>query len=178
MWVCVLSSFLFGYRRCLFRGCQPPVPGICLHPSGVRPACPRCFVRTRLHVGGGSRRGGGEAGGVLRSIPVAPLRPIKRRAARLRGWLAQSSSLSLSPQRSAHLTPPPSQKPRLFPQTYDGMHCSQRLRLKRFYPTQIPVLGVKLCLLQGYGSKTSTAAFNAQQKSSIFVQRRFQLLLS
>lgn len=54
----------------------------------------------------GSRRGDGEVA-VLPSIPVAPLRPIKRRAARLRGWLAQSSSLSLSPQRSAHLNPPP-----------------------------------------------------------------------
>lgn len=126
----------------------------------------------------GRSRGGGEVG-VLPSIPVAPLRPIKRRAARLRGWLAQSSSLSLSPQRSAHLRPPPpSHKPRLFPQTYDGMHCSQRLRLKRFYPTQIPVLGIKLCLLWGYGSKTSTVVFTAQQKSTIFVRKGFQLLLS
>lgn len=53
VWVYVLSSFLFSYRWYLFRGCQPPVPGVCLHPFGVWPARPCCFMRMHLHVGGG-----------------------------------------------------------------------------------------------------------------------------
>lgn len=86
--------------------------------------------------------------GFLPSIPVAPLRPIKQRAARLQGWLALSPSLSSSPSRSAllrfhwlHM------RPCFFRELYYITYYRQWLRLKCSYPPKILILAVKLCVL-------------------------------